>query len=204
MPDHRRRNRRWSVALAGFWNPTGRCDQPRLEAGEVVNDERRTIRHQRSDPITRVQPQAQQAGSQAIAEVIERAPRPTRIRRDQPEPIRIGTEAGAKQTARAHRPRQRPSGISGHAATPANEININPLERIWNRQRNQVGCDGWHGTGRSAQRIPGLLWNLMVPYAAAFPQCEPPGLRSADSAQPAPARLLRDGSAGPIRVAGAL
>src|SRR3954453_9901054 len=45
---------------------------------------------------------------------------------------------------------------------------------------------------------------MMVPYAAAFPQWESPGLRSAGSAQRAHARLLRDGSAGWIRVAGAV
>ena len=96
----------------------GRRDQPRLETGQVVNDERRTIRHQRSDPIARAQPQTEQTGSQPIAEVIERAPRPARIRRDQREPIRIGIQTGAKQTARDDRPRQRPSGIPSHAATP--------------------------------------------------------------------------------------
>jgi hypothetical protein len=34
----------------------GRCYQPRFETGEVVNNERRTIRHQRSDAIALVQP----------------------------------------------------------------------------------------------------------------------------------------------------
>jgi hypothetical protein len=93
------------------------------------------IGHQRSDPIARVQPQTEQTDSQAIAEVIERAPRPARIRTDQREPVRIGIQTGAKQTAQAHRPLQRPSGIPGHAVTPVSEINIETLQK---RRRSRL------------------------------------------------------------------
>ena len=133
----------------------GRCDQPRLETGEVVNDERGTIGHQRSDPITRPQPQTEQTDRQAIAEVIERAPRPARIRRDQREPVRIGIQAGAKQTAGAHRPLQRPPGIPSHAATPLSEINIEtPSKRTTSRPPNLVRLVA---TARAAQAVPGPL-----------------------------------------------
>jgi hypothetical protein len=33
-----------------------RCDQPCFETGEVMSDESRTIRHQRSDPVAWVKP----------------------------------------------------------------------------------------------------------------------------------------------------
>jgi hypothetical protein len=75
-----------------------------------MNDKRRAIRHQRSDPITRPQPEPEQAVRQVTAEPIEHPPGPPCIRQDQRWAIRIRIQTSAEQIT-GDRPRQRSPSI---------------------------------------------------------------------------------------------
>src|SRR3954454_6753119 len=94
-----------------------------------MNDERRAVRHQRSDPITRPQPEPEQAVRQAAAELIEYPPRPPRIRRDQREAIRIRVQTSAEQITDGRRRQRSPGVLSQHAPPRRSSANTKRLNQ---------------------------------------------------------------------------
>src|SRR5436305_10864524 len=76
-----------------------RGDEPGLETGQVVNDQRGPIRHQRSNSIAGLQSEPKQVLCQVTAEAVEHPPRQAGLSRDQSETVWILIEPGPKPIA---------------------------------------------------------------------------------------------------------
>ena len=80
-----------------------RRDEPRLETREVVNDQRGSIRHQRSDPITRLQPESEQALCEAATKA-DRAFATSSVCPQRSEPRRRDSRPGPREANRRGSP----------------------------------------------------------------------------------------------------
>ena len=81
----------------------GRGDEPGTEAREVVHEEEDPVRHQRRDPVARLEAEARVVAGQAIGGVLELAPRHLVDRARHRHRVGLGVEADAEEVAQVDR-----------------------------------------------------------------------------------------------------
>ena len=89
-------------------------DEPRLEAGEVVDHQRDPVRHQRGDPVAALQPQLEVGAGQPQALVLQLTPAKPALGRDQRDLVRTCRQPHAQQLVQRRRRRLQSCPVDQH------------------------------------------------------------------------------------------